>query len=130
MYEAITHQIKVTVAPFYIEQQSNPDAHRYFWAYQVSIENLGADVVQLRDRFWRISDANGRVEEVHGPGVIGEQPTLQPGGTFQYTSGCPLTTPSGFMVGTYTMMRENGTLFIIDIPAFSLDLPDARNAIN
>ena len=130
MYEAITNKIKVAVEPLYLEDESDPDLHRYFWAYRVEIENQGDDAVQLRDRFWKISDANGKIEEVSGPGVVGEQPILQPGEIFEYTSGCPLTTPSGIMVGSYRMITQEGSEFDVEIPAFSLDIPDDRPSIN
>ncbi|MCB1496700.1 MAG: Co2+/Mg2+ efflux protein ApaG [Bauldia sp.] len=130
MYTATTQQIQVTVEPSFLEAESAPDDGRYFWAYTIEISNLGDAVVQLRSRHWRITDANGRVEEVRGPGVVGEQPVLKPGESFTYTSGCPLTTSSGIMVGTYQMQNEHGDLFSIDIPAFSLDLPDQQKTIN
>ncbi|MEP5518119.1 MAG: Co2+/Mg2+ efflux protein ApaG [Bauldia litoralis] len=130
MYKATTQQIQVTVEPSFLEPESAPDDSRYFWAYTIEIANLGDAVVQLRSRHWRITDANGRTEEVRGAGVVGEQPVLKPGETFSYTSGCPLTTNSGIMVGSYEMEGENGDLFSIDIPAFSLDLPDQRKTVN
>src|SRR6185436_16946168 len=124
MYRATTHSIQVTVEPTFVEAESSADDGRYFWAYSIEIANLGEEVVQLRARHWRITDANGRTEEVRGAGVVGKQPVLKPGETFSYTSGCPLTTPSGIMVGTYQMQNEKGEMFSIDIPAFSLDLPN------
>lgn len=130
MYEAISHKIRVSVTPYYQEDDSDPDRSRYFWAYQVEIENTGRSPVQLTERHWKISDARGHVEEVRGAGVVGEQPVLQPGDVFEYTSGCPLTTPSGIMVGTYTMVGADGEPFKVDIPAFSLDLPDASPVLN
>lgn len=130
MYTATTQQIQVTVEPNFIESESSPDDRRYFWAYTIEITNLGDDVVQLRSRHWRITDANGHTEEVRGAGVVGKQPVLKPGETFSYTSGCPLTTKSGIMVGTYQMQTEDGDLFSIDVPAFSLDLPDERKTVN
>ena len=130
MYKAITKSIKVAVEPHYLEDESDPSQHHYFWAYHVEIENQSTDTVQLRERFWKISDQNGKIEEVSGPGVVGEQPILQPGESFEYTSGCPLATPSGIMMGSYTMVTEEGTAFDIEIPAFSLDIPDNRPSIN
>ena len=130
MYKAITNSIKVAVEPLYLEDESDPSRHHYFWAYRVEIENQSADTVQLRDRFWKISDQNGKVEEVAGPGVVGEQPILQPGEIFEYTSGCPLATPSGIMMGSYTMVTQEGKTFDVEIPAFSLDIPDNRPSIN
>lgn len=123
MYEQETRQIKVTVKPFYLEDQSSPEENHFVWAYHVKIENSGDNKVQLRNRHWRITDAMGRVQEVRGPGVVGEQPVLNPGDNFEYTSGTPLQTPSGIMVGTYQMEDANGEYFDVDIPAFSLDSP-------
>lgn len=125
-FTASTLGVRVEVTPFYLPQQSDPAAARHVWAYTVTIVNDGADTVQLRERAWRITDANGTVEHVRGPGVVGEQPVLQPGESFEYTSGCPLSTPSGFMEGTYTMVRENGDTFEAAIPTFSLDRPGDR----
>ncbi|MEM8796486.1 MAG: Co2+/Mg2+ efflux protein ApaG [Pseudomonadota bacterium] len=125
MYEAVTKDIRVAVEPHFMPNQSDPDQHQYLWAYHIEIVNLGEKTVQLKDRFWQISDANGEIQEVTGAGVVGEQPILQPGERFTYTSGCPLKTPSGFMVGKYTMINnDDGTLFDVNIPAFSLDMPD------
>lgn len=129
-YEAVTDGIKVRVSPQYMEKESTPEDGRYFWAYTVEISNGGNETVRLRSRHWRIIDANGRTEEVRGPGVVGQTPVLRPGETFRYTSGCPLRTPSGIMVGTYQMTREDGTLFNVDIPAFSLDSPHTRKSVN
>ena len=123
MYSEITRSIKVSVRPFYLEQHSAPEEHRFVWAYQVRIENEGNETVQLRNRHWQITDELGRQQEVRGPGVVGEQPVLQPGQTYEYTSSCPLTTPSGFMVGDYEMETATGEKFLIRIPAFSLDTP-------
>jgi ApaG protein len=130
MYRATTRAIQITVEPSYLEAESAPAEGRYFWAYTVEIANLGKETVQLRSRFWRITDATGRTEEVRGPGVIGKQPTLRPGETFRYTSGCPLPTSSGFMVGTYQMQTDAGEMFIVDIPAFSLDMPGPKRVLN
>ena len=130
MYREETRQISVSVLPVYIDERSSPEEDRYFWAYQVTIENHGDTTVQLLSRYWHIVDANGEVEEVRGPGVVGEQPLLRPGDSFEYTSGCPLTTPSGFMRGSYTMTDENGNRFDVAIPAFSLDLPGQREILN
>lgn len=131
MYQATTRDIRVKVEPSFLEEESNPEENRYFWAYTIEVSNLGLDTVQLRSRYWRITDASGKVEEVRGPGVVGKQPTLKPGETFTYTSGCPLTTPSGIMVGTYHMQSTGtGEMFIVDIPAFSLDRPGTRRVVN
>jgi ApaG protein len=123
MYTQKTQNISVTVTPIYLEDQSEPDEDHYVWAYQVRIENDGFETVQLRSRHWRITDANGVVQEVRGAGVVGEQPVLEPGESFEYTSGTPLNAPSGIMVGSYEMQTDEGDLIEVDIPAFSLDSP-------
>jgi ApaG protein len=128
MYRARTRSIEVTVDPSYVEAESGNG--RYFWSYTISITNGGNQVVQLRSRHWRITDGNGRTEEVKGAGVVGKQPVLKPGESFSYTSGCPLSTPSGIMVGTYQVETDGGERFNIAIPAFSLDLPDTPRTIN
>lgn len=130
MYQALTHDICVEVEPFFLEERSAPQEGRYFWAYRVTIENRSTRAVRLISRYWRITDGLGRVEEVSGPGVVGEQPELSPGDSFQYTSGCPLSTSSGIMVGRYTMLDASGSSFEVDIPAFSLDLPGRPRALN
>ena len=130
MYSEITRDIRITVRPFYLEDQSSPEEMHFVWAYHVRIENQGADTVQLRNRYWRITDSLGRVQEVRGAGVVGEQPVLKPGEAFEYTSGTPLTTPSGIMVGTYQMESEKGELFDVRIPAFSLDSPHQAIRLN
>lgn len=123
MYEAITDGIKVTVRPVYLDDQSEPSDNHYVWAYHVRIENQGDRRVQLRNRHWRITDSRGKVQEVRGPGVVGEQPTLEAGESFEYTSGTPLETPSGMMDGSYQMEGPDGEMFDVQIPAFSLDSP-------
>lgn len=130
MFKATTHGVSVTVMPVYIDERSNPAASQYFWAYRVVIENNSDKTVQLMTRYWHITDSNGHVEEVNGDGVIGEQPTLNPGQNFSYTSGCPLSTASGIMVGYYMMQDETGEMLKIEIPAFPLDLPDLSPVIN
>ncbi|NDA47020.1 MAG: Co2+/Mg2+ efflux protein ApaG [Alphaproteobacteria bacterium] len=130
MYRAITQNIQITVEPEFLADRSSPEGNRYFWAYTIEITNLGEDKVQLTHRHWRITDANGKLEQVRGSGVVGEQPKLGPGESFRYTSGCPLTTPSGIMVGTYRMLDEKGREFDVDIPAFSLDSPYAKRILN
>lgn len=130
MYTETTRQIAVTVEPIYLEDQSNPEENHFVWAYRVRIENLGKDTVQLLRRHWRITDAKGRLQEVEGPGVVGEQPVLEPGQAFEYTSGTPLPTPSGIMVGTYLMESTKGERFEIGIPAFSLDSPHQAVRLN
>jgi ApaG protein len=130
MYEAVTHDIRVRVAPQYLEEESSPDESRYVWAYTIDIVNEGSETVQLRTRHWRITDATGRTEEVRGPGVVGETPVLEPGASFRYTSGCPLPTPSGIMVGSYQMTTESGERINVAIPAFSLDSPHGKRSVN
>ena len=130
MYSETTRAIRVTVKPFYLEDQSSPQENHYVWAYHVKIENTGEDTVQLRNRHWQITDALGRLQEVKGPGVVGEQPLLKPGESFEYTSGTPLPTPSGIMVGSYEMERSDGERFDVRIPAFSLDSPYQPVRIN
>jgi ApaG protein len=123
LYEKITDNISVTVESAYLDEQSRPEDHHFVWAYRVRIQNKGGDTVQLRSRYWRITDSNGHVQEVEGDGVVGEQPTLKPGESFEYTSGTPLNAPGGIMLGAYKMIRPNGELFSVEIPAFSLDSP-------
>jgi len=130
MYEKVTRSIRVRVRPEYLEAQSAPDEGRFFWSYTVEIVNEGSETVQLRSRYWRITDANGRVEEVRGPGVVGQTPVIGPGQSFEYTSGCPLRTASGIMVGSYQMEQPDGTLVDIAIPPFSLDSPFTRRSLN
>mgnify|MGYP003135418993 CR=1 FL=1 len=130
MYEAITRNLRVTVDPHYLEDESEPSEQRFLWAYTIEITNSGSETVQLLNRYWQITDARGQVQEVRGPGVVGEQPVLAPGDAFTYTSGCPLPTPSGIMVGVYEMETEGGERFEVDIPAFSLDMPDAQPTLN
>ena len=130
MYRALTRDIEVTVEPYYLAEQSDPEDSRYVWAYRVVISNHSDITVQLISRYWNITDENGQVDEVSGPGVIGEQPILNPGDTYEYQSGCPLDTPSGVMYGHYQMVTDNGELFDVAIPAFSLDSPGVNRVIN
>lgn len=123
MYIATTRDIEIQVYPLYLADQSDPAEGRYVWSYTVRIANHSPDTVQLISRFWQITTDAGRVIEVNGPGVVGEQPILKPGEAFQYTSGTPLDTPSGIMVGRYAMKKEDGEDFDVAIPAFSLDSP-------
>lgn len=123
-YSETTRDIRVTVRAFYLADQSEPERGHYVWAYRVSIQNLGRETVQLLKRTWLITDALGRTQQVHGEGVVGEQPVLEPGQSFEYTSGTPLATPSGFMRGLYHMVvTASGEPFDVKIPAFSLDSP-------
>lgn len=130
MYSETTDDILVTVKPIYLDQQSRPEDDYYVWAYQVRIENKGGKTVQLRNRHWSITDGSGQTQMVDGPGVVGEQPRLGPGESFEYTSGCPLSTPSGIMVGHYEMEGPDGGMFRVRIPAFSLDSPYERKNLN
>lgn len=130
MYETVTHGVRVRVTPQYLEEESSPDDDRYVWAYTIDIVNEGNETVQLRTRHWRITDATGRTEEVRGPGVVGQTPVLEPGASFRYTSGCPLTTPSGIMVGSYQMTTEAGERIDVKVPAFSLDSPHTTRSLN
>ncbi len=130
MYTETTRSIRVTVKPFYLEEQSSPLDERYVWAYHVRIENRGLETVQLKSRHWRITDNRGHIEEVRGAGVVGEQPLLRPGESFEYTSGTPLPTPSGIMVGSYQMETKSGERFEVAIPAFSLDSPHQQVRLN
>ncbi len=123
MYTKTTQDIKITVLPYYLEQQSEPDNDCYVWAYTIQMENHGQKTVTLKNRYWQITDSLGRIQEVRGPGVVGEHPVLKPGEAFQYTSGVPLKTPSGIMVGQYEMEGESGEKIDVAVPAFSLDSP-------
>ncbi|NJO23768.1 MAG: Co2+/Mg2+ efflux protein ApaG [Sphingomonadales bacterium] len=130
MYEAVTHGIRIKVEPQYVEEQSSPDDSYFFWAYTIEIANQSDAVVQLKTRHWRITDAHGKTEEVRGPGVVGKTPVLDPGESFTYTSGCPLGTASGIMVGSYQMQLQDGSLIDVAVPAFSLDSPFALRSVN
>lgn len=130
VYEARTRDVLVRVAPAYMAEQSHPEEGQWLWSYVVEIENHGTETVTLMSRHWIITDALNRVEEVKGPGVVGEQPVLGPREAFRYNSGCPLTTPSGSMRGTYQMVTAAGDAFDVEIPAFSLHLPGALRRVN
>jgi len=130
MYTATTRAIRVTVRPQYLPEESDPSEPRFVWAYHVRIENRGDDTVRLRSRHWKITDALGRLQEVRGPGVVGQTPVLRPGEVFEYTSGTPLSTSSGIMGGTYQMVSQAGDGFDIEIPTFSLDLPATQRSLN
>ena len=130
MYRAITRHIEVTVEPNFLPERSSLEKRQFFWSYTVVITNSGAETVQLKTRHWLITDAAGRMQEVRGEGVVGEQPVLAPGERFEYTSGVPLPTASGFMEGTYQMVTDSGEPFTIDVPALSLDGPDSRRTLN
>lgn len=130
MYRAVTRQIEVTVEPNFMPDRSSVERSQYFWSYTIVITNSGDETVQLRTRHWIITDASGHRQEVRGEGVVGEQPVLAPGERFEYTSGVPLPTASGFMTGRYQMVSESGERFEIDVPTFSLDSPDSRRVLN
>jgi ApaG protein len=130
MYISVTRNIEVAVTPRFLPERSSPQQGHYFWAYTIAIINRSTATVQLMTRHWRITDASGRVQEVRGAGVVGEQPRLKPGESFEYTSGVPLPTPSGFMTGSYGMVTETGERFDCAIPTFSLDSPDGQRTIN
>jgi ApaG protein len=130
MYETTTHEIRVSVEPAYVVEHSSPSEGYFFWSYTVEIANLGGQTVQLKSRYWRITDANGAVQEVRGAGVVGEEPVIEPGDSFRYTSGAPLTTSSGIMTGCYQMETPSGESFNVDIPVFSLDSPFEPQTVN
>ena len=130
MYRALTRNIEVVVTPRFVADRSSPENNYFFWAYTIAITNHGGDTVQLKTRHWRITDATGRLQEVRGTGVVGEEPVLKAGESFEYTSGVPLQTSSGFMTGTYGMVTPAGEHFDIEIPAFSLDSGSSKRTIN
>lgn len=117
------YKIRVMVEPFYIEDQSVPEENRYVFAYTVNIQNLGQIAAKLVSRHWIITDANGKIQEVKGQGVVGEQPYLRPGEAFRYTSGAVLDTAVGTMRGSYQMVSDDGSRFDAEIPAFTLSVP-------
>ncbi len=127
MFEAETQHVIVRVRPRFLEAQSDPDGGRFVWSYTVEIQNRSNETIQLVSRRWRITDDTGLTQEVNGPGVVGEQPVLEPGMGFEYTSAAPLATPAGVMVGWYQMIRtRDRTAFDVAIPAFPLDSPYAK----
>jgi ApaG protein len=130
IYASMTDYVKVSVLPIYLETQSNPQENQFLWAYQIRIENTGDEIIQLRTRHWEITDALGRKQTIKGGGVVGEQPVIKPGECYEYTSGTPLTTPSGIMVGKYLMEKGNGDVFFVEVPAFSLDSPYQSVTLN
>src|SRR4030081_3499460 len=117
MYQTVTRNITVTVTPKFLPERSSQEKNYFFWAYTIAISNQGEEAVQLKTRHWRITDALGRVQEVRGAGVVGEEPVLEPGASYEYTSGVPLPTPSGFIVGTYGMVSARGERFDHKYPA-------------
>ena len=129
-YRAVTREIEVKASPRFLPERSSPENGYFFWAYTIEITNRGATTVQLKTRHWKITDAHGKLQEVRGAGVVGETPTLEPGESFEYTSGVPLPTPSGFMTGSYGMVSAEGEPFDIAIPNFSLDSPEGKRTLN
>ena len=130
MYERITRGIRVCVKPAFLDDQSDPEEGHYLWSYTIRIENRGVEPVQLLSRYWHITDGTGRVQEVRGPGVVGAQPIIDPGKSFEYTSGCPLPTASGAMMGRYQMRASSGEAFEAEIPPFLLESPHERRQIH
>jgi ApaG protein len=130
-YTAVTRSIRITVRSFYLEDQSKPEESKFVWAYRIRIANEGAETVQLLRRSWNVVNARGGSQRISGDGVVGKQPTIQPGESFEYTSGTPLDTPSGFMRGVYHMVvPASGESFDVEIPAFSLDSPHQRGMVH
>lgn len=130
MKKSNNHKISISVKSIYLEEHSEPNEDSFLWAYQVKIENKSKKTVKLLKRHWKIIDANGNLKEVKGDGVVGEQPVLEPGETFEYTSGTPLQTNSGLMHGSYYMKSSDGLNFEVKIPAFSLDIPNSKKNLN
>lgn len=129
-YSSTTQNVTVSVQPIYLAGESAPEQNLYVWAYKVRIENNSPETLQLKTRHWKITDGFGRLQEVIGPGVVGLEPIIKPGDSFEYTSGTPLSTSSGIMAGVYAMQRPDGNLMDIDIPAFSLDAPGTTKVLN
>ena len=127
MSDTTTRGVRIVVQPRFVPEQSEPAQGQYLFAYQITIRNEGSDVVQLVSRHWIITDGEGKVEHVRGPGVVGYQPTLKPGEEFQYTSGCPLATPVGTMHGEFNMVTASGDKFDAQIEPFRLAVPRALN---
>ncbi len=125
-YQKQTHKIDVSVTPEYVPSESDPEEGRYVWAYHVKLKNVGNKTVQLLNRFWKIIDGNGAAQEVRGPGVVGHQPILMEGESFEYASGTFLSTDSGVMMGKYEMVDEDENTFLVDIPMFSLDSEERK----
>ena len=130
MTESNLYRIAVSVRSEYLADQSDPEGERYVFAYHVTLRNEGTVAAQLISRHWIITDAGGQQQEVKGKGVVGEQPEILPGDSYEYTSGVPLPTSSGFMRGTYGMIDADGRAFDVEIPAFSLDAPSLRRTLN
>jgi|TARA_B110000259_G_scaffold94394_1_gene109271 ApaG protein len=129
-YTKITKNIRVSVKTDFLSDQSDVENKLWVWSYHILIENNGNNTVQLIDRYWKITDETGHVKEVNGSGVIGRQPSIKPGESFEYSSGTPLNKPSGFMFGNYRMINEKNESFFIDVPIFSLDIPSIKKILN
>lgn len=130
-FEQETDGVIVRASPAYLPAESQPKASKFVWVYTIEIENKTAETIQLLSRLWKITDGNGVTHRVEGDGVVGEQPVLEPGEMFRYTSACPLSTPSGWMVGSYRMTRpQTGDVFEVAVPAFSLDSPQRPQYAN
>lgn len=130
MYHSETDGVAITVIPEFLAHESSPDRGLFVWAYHIEITNRSPETVQLLSRYWHITDSSGRVQEVRGAGVVGKQPVLPQGANFAYSSSCPLQTSSGIMRGTFLMIRQDGSTFHAEIPAFSLDMPQAPRVLN
>lgn len=130
MFTKTTRHIKITATPQFMAEHSEPGEDHYVWAYTIQLENDGDETVQLLNRHWKITDAQGLTQEVRGQGVIGEQPVLNPGEAFRYTSGTALATASGVMLGEYEMVNKDGERFEVEVPAFSLDSPYYTGLMN
>ena len=124
MYSKTTKKISITVNPYFLEDQSEPDDQHYVWAYQVTINNKSKDRIQLKNRYWKIIDSNGIKQEVRGEGVVGVQPHIMPGESYEYTSAAILETPVGCMEGSYEMIADDGMEFDAPIPVFNLAVPN------
>tara|TARA_B100000029_G_scaffold82096_2_gene72982 strand:+ start:2263 stop:2664 length:402 start_codon:yes stop_codon:yes gene_type:complete len=127
LFSPMENSIKITAKPHYVQEKSDPVRSYYYFAYHITIENVGNNSAQLLSRYWHITDGQGNTEDVHGPGVIGKQPKLAPGESFEYTSFCPLPTPMGFMEGAYHMVDEKGKEFDVEIKPFRLVAPQMLN---
>lgn len=130
LFEQRTKDVIVRVEPEFLAEQSSVSDSRFIWAYTVEIDNQGSKDLQVTGRFWQIADSRGQVQKVHGSGVVGEQPTIKAGEVFRYTSGAPLTAPSGMMLGTYRVEAPDGESYDIEIPAFVLDSPHEGLVLN
>src|SRR5215469_6157669 len=130
IYETMTRGVRVRVKPAFLDDQPDPEMGRFLWSYTVTIENRGNETVQLLSRYWHITDASGHIQEVSGPGVVGAQPLIEAGQAFEYTSGCPLGTASGAMMGRYQMLAASGESFEAEIPPFLLESPHERRQIH